>query len=86
MQGAALLDNISYFLRREEKSIVLLLSSARRKKHCSLTFFGAKKEAKKHPPNPSPSLYGRGVTDSGGKPPYVRGLVWLSGFRPTGSP
>ena len=37
-----------------------------------LTFFGAKKEAKKHPPNPSPSLYGRGVTDYGGKPPCVR--------------
>ena len=65
MQGAALLDNISYFLRREEKSIVLLLSSARRKKQRSIH---------------------RGVTDSGGKPPYVRVLVWLSGFRPTGSP
>jgi len=36
MQGAALLDNISYFLRREEKSIVLLLSSARRKKQRSI--------------------------------------------------
>jgi len=36
MQGAALQDNISYFLRREEKSIVLLLSSARRKKQRSI--------------------------------------------------
>ena len=44
----------------------------------SLTFSGAEKEAKRHPPNPSPSLYGRGVTDYGGKPPYVRVLVWLT--------
>jgi hypothetical protein len=43
-----------------------------------LTFFGAKKEAKKHPPIPSPSLYGRDVTDSGQKPPYIRILVWLA--------
>ena len=27
---------------------------------------------------PSVPLYGRGVTDSGGKPPCVRGLVWLT--------
>ena len=53
--------------------------------------FGVEKEAyffsfilwrrertKRHPPNPSPSLYGRGVTDFGGKPPCVRGLVWLT--------
>jgi len=31
-----------------------------------LTFSGAEKEAKRHPPNPSSSLYGRDVTDSGG--------------------
>ena len=43
-----------------------------------LTFFGAKKEAKKHPPPPSRPLYGAGVTDSGGKPPCVRVLVWLT--------
>ena len=42
------------------------------------TFSSVEKEAKRHPPNPSPSLYGRGVTDYGGKPPCVRGLVWLT--------
>ena len=51
---------------------------AQRTELYSLTFSGAEKEAKRHPPNPSPSLYGRGVTDYGGKPPYVRGLVWLT--------
>ena len=56
----------SYFLRREEKEALFL------------TFFGAKKEAKKHPPPPSRPLYGAGVTDSGGMPPYVRVLVWLA--------
>ena len=37
-----------------------------------------RERTKRHPPNPSPSLYGRGVTDFGGKPPCVRGLVWLT--------
>ena len=65
-------------LWRRERSFVLLLSLAQRTELCSLTFSGAEKEAKRHPPTPSPSLYGRGVPGSGGKPPYVRGLVWLT--------
>ena len=43
-----------------------------------LTFFGAKKEAKRHPPIPSPSLYGRGVIDSGQSPPSIKVLVSLA--------
>ena len=54
------------FLRKKQRNI-----------H-SLTFSSVEKEAKRHPPNPSPSLYGRGVTDSGGMPPCVRVLVWLT--------
>ena len=46
--------------------------------------FGAKKKGKKHPPNPSPSLYGRSVIDSGQEPPSIKVLVWLSSFRPKG--
>ena len=49
-----------------------------------LTFSGAEKEAKRHPPIPSPSLYGRGVIDSGQRPPSIKVLVWLSSFRPCG--
>ena len=41
-------------------------------------FSGAEKERKRHPPIPSPSLYGRDVTDSGQRPPYIRVLVWLA--------
>ena len=63
-----------------QESIVLLLSSARRKKQRYILLFilWRRERTKRHPPNPSPSLYGRGVTDYGGKPPYVRGLVWLT--------
>ena len=50
----------------------------------SLTFFGAKKEAKKHPPPPSRPLYWADVIDSRQKPPSIKVLVWLSSLCPYG--
>jgi hypothetical protein len=49
-----------------------------------LTFFGAKKEAKKHPPPPSRPLYWAGVISSGQKPPSIKVLVWLAKPVPCG--
>ena len=53
-------------LWRRERSFVLLLSLAQRKKQRDIY------------PNQAFPYMGRGVTDSGGKPPYVRILVWLT--------
>ena len=78
------LEHISYSLNRQGCFLASLLKAAepsalaQRTELFSLTFSSVEKEAKRHPPNPSPSLYGRGVTDYGGKPPYVRVLVWLT--------
>ena len=60
------------------KKLICILLLFEKKQKDFLTFFGAKKEAKKHPPIPSPSLYGRDVAASGRKPPSVRILVWLA--------
>ena len=42
------------------------------------------KNEKRHPPNPSPSLYGRGVINSGQRPPYIKILVSLAEPLPFG--
>ena len=42
------------------------------------------KNEKRHPPIPSPSLYGRDVTDYGQRPPYVRVLVRFTKLSPYG--
>ena len=66
------------------KKLICILLLFEKKQKDFLTFFGAKKEAKKHPPIPSPSLYGRDVTDCGGKPPSVRILVRFTKLSPYG--
>ena len=68
----------------------------RRKKQRFVLYSGAEKERKRHPPIPSPSLYGRDVTEnrrnrrfSGFLRPFgskrqSRALVWLSSLCPCG--
>ena len=49
-----------------------------------LTFSGAEKVAKRHPPPPSRPLYWADVIDSRQKPPSINFLVWLSSLCPKG--
>ena len=57
------LDNLLF---EKKQKYYLLLSCVPMVASGKAERFGAKKEAKKHPPNPSPSLYGRDVTENRG--------------------
>ena len=50
----------------------------------SLTFFGAKKEAKKHPPHPVLPLYWKAQLRIADTRRFFRVLVWLSSLCPCG--
>ena len=81
-------DFISYFLWRRERSKETSTSSKPPPIWGGfISYFLRREERSKAASTPSkpPPIWG-GLTASWGKPPYVRILVWLSGFRPSGSP